>query len=53
MSQKQYKNEAKKRPETNITIDVTQKRDDARDRREERVHFILQNKGFGLENEAK
>ena len=26
---------------------------DARDRREERAHFILENKGFALENEAK
>ena len=44
------------KPKTKISVDVMkkeEKRNDARGRREKGAHFILENKGFGLENEAK
>ena len=49
-----FENEAKWRPQTNISVDVAKKLNDARNRGKERAHFILENKHFvGLENQAK
>ena len=53
MSQKQHKKEARKKLETNITVEVSQKRSNAQAWREEKAHFALQNKRFPLKNEAK
>ena len=53
MSQKRHKNEATKKPETNITVDVSQKRSNAQEWREEKVHFALQNKRFAFKHEPK
>ena len=45
-------NPTKMKPQTNISVDVAKKRNDARDGREKGAHFILENKHVGLENEA-
>ena len=53
MSQKRHTNEATKKPETNITVDVSQKRSDAQEWREEKVHVALQSKRNPLKHGAK
>ena len=44
-------NETSKKPETNITVDVSQKRSNVQEWREEKVHFALQNEQFPMKNE--
>ena len=53
MSQKRHKNEVTKKPETNITVDVSQKRSNAQECREEKILFALQNNRFPLRNETE